>query len=32
MAKNLQLVVFSVGKEHYGVGIESVQEIVRVLM
>ena len=30
MAKNLQLVVFSVGKEHYGVGIESVQEIVRV--
>lgn len=28
--KNLQLVVFSVGKELYGVGIDSVQEIVRV--
>lgn len=30
MAKSLQLVVFNVGKELYGVGIESVQEIVRV--
>jgi chemotaxis signal transduction protein len=30
MAKNLQLVVFNVGKELYGVGIDSVQEIVRV--
>lgn len=30
MAQNLQLVVFSVGKELYGVGIDSVQEIVRV--
>ena len=30
MAQMLQLVVFSVGKELYGVGIDSVQEIVRV--
>jgi purine-binding chemotaxis protein CheW len=30
MAKNFQFVVFSVGKEHYGVGIDSVQEILRV--
>lgn len=30
MAKNLQLVVFSIGKELYGVGIESVHEIVKV--
>jgi purine-binding chemotaxis protein CheW len=30
MAVNLQLVVFGVGKELYGVGIGSVQEIVRV--
>lgn len=30
MAKNLQLVVFSIGKELYGVGIDAVQEIVRV--
>ena len=30
MAKNLQLVVFGVDKELYGVGIDSVQEIVRV--
>ncbi|TAN41894.1 MAG: purine-binding chemotaxis protein CheW [Nitrospirae bacterium] len=30
MAKNLQFVVFSIGKELYGVGIEAVQEIVRV--
>ena len=30
MAQNLQLVVFGVGKELYGVGIGSVQEIVRV--
>ncbi|MHB8880646.1 MAG: chemotaxis protein CheW [Thermodesulfovibrionales bacterium] len=30
MAKNLQFVVFSIGKEFYGVGIEAVQEIVRV--
>jgi len=30
MAKNIQLVVFSIGKELYGVGIEAVQEIVRV--
>lgn len=30
MAKNLQLVVFSIGKEYYGVGIETVHEIVRV--
>lgn len=30
MAGNLQLVVFGVGKELYGVGIGSVQEIVRV--
>ena len=29
MAKNLQLVVFNVGKELYGVGIDKVQEIVR---
>ena len=30
MAENLQLVVFGIGKELYGVGISSVQEIVRV--
>lgn len=30
MSKNLQLVVFGVGKELYGVGIGSVKEIVRV--
>lgn len=30
MAKNLQLVVFNIGKELYGVGIDNVQEIVRV--
>lgn len=30
MAKNLQLVVFNVGKELYGIGIDSIQEIVRV--
>lgn len=30
MAKNLQHVVFSIGKELYGVGIDAVQEIVRV--
>lgn len=30
MAKNLQLVVFNIGKELYGVGIESVHEIVKV--
>ena len=30
MAKNLQLVVFGIGRELYGVGIESVHEIVRV--
>lgn len=30
MAKSFQLVVFSIGKELYGVGIESLQEIVRV--
>lgn len=30
MAKNLQLVVFSIGKELYGVGIGSVHEIVKV--
>ncbi len=30
MVKNLQLVVFSIGKEHYGVSIEAVQEIVQV--
>lgn len=30
MAKNLQFVVFSIGKELYGVGIDAVQEIVRV--
>jgi purine-binding chemotaxis protein CheW len=30
MAKKLQLVVFSIGKELYGVGIGAVQEIVRV--
>ena len=30
MAKNLQLVVFNVGKELYGMGIESVHEIVKV--
>ena len=29
MAKNLQLVVFSLGDELYGVSIDSVQEIVR---
>ncbi len=30
MAKNIQMVVFSIGKELYGVGIESVHEIVKV--
>ncbi len=30
MGKSFQLVVFHIGKELYGVGIESVQEIVRV--
>lgn len=30
MVKSLQLVVFSIGAELYGVGIDSVQEIVRV--
>lgn len=30
MSKNLQLVVFGIGKELYGVGIGYVQEIVRV--
>ncbi len=30
MAKNLQLVVFSIGKELYGVGIDKVHEIVKV--
>lgn len=30
MAKNLQLVVFSMAREHYGVSIESVHEIVKV--
>ena len=30
MAKHLQIVVFALGKELYGVGIDSVQEIVRV--
>jgi len=30
MAKHMQLVVFNVAKEHYGVSIGSVQEIVRV--
>lgn len=30
MAKNLQLVVFSIGKEQYGVGINAVHEIVKV--
>jgi purine-binding chemotaxis protein CheW len=30
MAKNIQLVVFSIGKELYGVGIASVHEIVKV--
>lgn len=30
MAKNLQLVIFSVGKELYGINIGSVQEIMRV--
>ncbi len=30
MAKNLQLVVFSIGKELYGVGIECVHEILKV--
>jgi purine-binding chemotaxis protein CheW len=30
MAKSVQLVVFSIGTELYGVGIESVHEIVRV--
>ena len=30
MAKYLQLVVFNIGKELYGVGIESVHEIVKV--
>ena len=30
MAKNMQLVVFHIGKELYGVGIEAVHEIVKV--
>ncbi len=30
MAKNIQLVVFSIGKELYGVGIDAVHEIVKV--
>lgn len=30
MAKNIQIVVFGIGKEFYGVSIESVHEIVRV--
>ena len=30
MVKNIQLVVFSIGKEHYGVSIDAVQEIVQV--
>lgn len=30
MAKNMQLVVFSIGKELYGVGIDAVHEIVKV--
>ncbi len=30
MAKNIQIVVFNIGKEHYAVNIESVSEIVRV--
>ena len=30
MAKHLQLVVFNMAKEHYGVGIDSVHEIVKV--
>lgn len=30
MAKNVQTVVFSIGREFYGIGIDSVQEIVRV--
>ncbi len=30
MAKNLQLVVFNIGKELYGVGIDAVHEIVKV--
>jgi purine-binding chemotaxis protein CheW len=30
MAKNIQIVVFSIGKEFYGLPIETVQEIVRV--
>ncbi len=30
MVKNLQLVVFGIGRELYGVGIESVHEIVKV--
>ncbi len=30
MAKNIQIVVFSIGKEHYAVNIASVSEIVRV--
>ena len=30
MAKNIQMVVFSIGKELYGVGIDAVHEIVKV--
>ncbi len=30
MAKNIQIVVFGIGKESYGVPIDAVQEIVRV--
>ena len=30
MVKNFQIVVFSIGKEHYGVTIDAVQEIVQV--
>lgn len=30
MVKNLQLVVFGIGKEHYGGSIDAVQEIVQV--
>lgn len=30
MAKNIQIVVFGIGKEFYGVSIEAVHEIVRV--
>lgn len=30
MAKNIQIVVFGIGKEYYGVSIDAVHEIVRV--